>query len=149
MRLDVSEENPRKIDYSIINKVYKAYDVDFSDDDRNLLGGADTERGGTSAKIDRFDDIKYSDLVRYSDLERRYKEKRTYTRHQFRLVFNRIVKEYDILKRRAEKFEVDPDYSPGSKEISTTLHHSRRLRELWKGQNIDLIKNNKGYFLRR
>ena len=144
LRTDVSSDNPRKIDHNIIGRVFKEFDIEFADSDKSITGLE--KEGPTSTEIDRFENLKYSDNEPDKRKYNVWLEKRSQTRHQFNLVFNRIMKEYEHLKRRAQKYHDDPDYAPADKDIKDVLTKTKRLRELWRGQNIDLIKNNRGSF---
>ena len=139
-----------KIDYNIMNKVYNKFNISFKDDDRTDLGlqgtridnfgrlhGDDDEDrlGSDKSGSDKLDRLLYDKL----------KKEQGYTRHQFDLIYNRITKEYETLVKANERLnKQDTDLTQEQRE--RMQKHSKRLKELWAGQNLDLIKSNKGEF---
>ena len=133
LKRNLGDGETYKIDYNVMNMVYKKYDLDFEDDDRSELGSSDVKNPNT---IDNFGQVN-------TEVDSKEKDKK-YTRHQFDLIYNRITKEFDSLTKSSEK--IDSSEDPNPKENERALARAKRLKELWHGQNLDLIKNNKGSF---
>ena len=132
-----NEDDHYKIDYNIMNRLYKQFDLSFDDDDINIFG---------SSNIDLYGQIVKAKEREHDETDREKRNK--YTRQQFSIIYNAIMKKYENITKSFERYNKGtyPGFEKDTEKQDKIRTKTKDLRDLWHGRSINLITDNKKYF---